>query len=134
MCIVLSNKPYMLNGSFTYSAWTLFILPFSNFLDKNFERRHIFRFFRYQVPYLRSSLRDGFSPVFCSSLIWRIQTLKFLRLYLLFFIMKALCIIGGDKPFKILYISLARFSKLFWCIVFYLVISGMSWKELTWSL
>ena len=35
MSIVLSNKPYMLNVSFTYSAWTLFFLPFSNFLVKN---------------------------------------------------------------------------------------------------
>ena len=59
---------------------------------------------------------------------------KFLRLYLLFLIIKAPFIIGSDKPFKNLYISLARLSKLFWCIVFSLVISRMSWKVLTWSL
>ena len=76
ICTVLSNKPYMLNASFTYSTWTLFTLLFSNFLFRNFERRCIFNFFSYQVPYLRSSIRDGFSPVFCSSLICRVQTLN----------------------------------------------------------
>ena len=51
-------------------------LEFSNLLFKNVERRRIFSFFRYQVPYLRSSIRDGFSPVFYSSLICAAQTLK----------------------------------------------------------
>ena len=59
---------------------------------------------------------------------------KFLRFYSSFLIMIASFIIGGDKPFKNLYISLARLSKLFWCIVFSLVTSRMSWKQLTWSL
>ena len=40
----------MLNVSFTYSTWTLFTLPFSNFLFKNGERRRIFIFFRYYNP------------------------------------------------------------------------------------
>ena len=59
---------------------------------------------------------------------------KSLRLYLLFHIMKVPFIIGGAKPFKNVYISLARLSKLFWCNVFSLVISRMTWKVLTWSL
>ena len=34
----------MLNVRFTYSKWTLFTLPFSNFLFKNVERRRIWIF------------------------------------------------------------------------------------------
>ena len=55
---VLSNKPSLLNVHFTYCTWTLPTLPFFNFLFKNVETRRIFRFFRYQVPYLRSSILD----------------------------------------------------------------------------
>ena len=73
-------------------------------------------------------------PYFTVLLFVEYRHWKFLRLYLLFLIMKASFIIGGGKPFKNLYIFLARHSKLFWCIVFYLVISRLSGKELTWSL
>ena len=47
ICTVLSNIPYILNVRFTYCRWTLFTLPFSNFLFKNFEITRIFSFFRY---------------------------------------------------------------------------------------
>ena len=114
MCTVLSNKPYMVNVSFTYSTWTLFTLPFSGNNLKNFEKRNIFSFFRYQVPYQRSSIRHGFSPVFCSSLLFvEYRHQKFLGLYFLLLIMKVSCIRGGDKPFKNFY------SKTFQVILMY---------------
>ena len=129
MCTVLSNKPFMLHVSFTYSTWTLFTLPSFNFFFKNFEGRRIFTFckvlgsifeFLYiSVPYLKVLL-------FLEYRHW-----KFLRFYLLFIIMRASFIIDDDEPLKKFYISLARLFKLFWCIGFSLVISRMSWKELT---
>ena len=73
-------------------------------------------------------------PYFAVLLFVEYNYWKFLRLYLLFLIMKASFIIGGDKPVKNLYISLARLSMLIWCNVFSFVISRRSWKERTWSL
>ena len=133
MCTVLSNNPHMLNVSFTYSTLTLFTLPFSNFLFKNFERR-IFSFFGTRF-YIWGPLYVTVSvPYFAVLLFVEYNYWKFLRLYLLFLIMRASIIIGGDKPVKNLYISLAILSTLIWCIVFSFVISRRSWKERTWSL
>ena len=70
---VFSNKPYMLTVRFTYSTWTLFTLPFSNFLFKNVERRQMLSF----VKVLGSIFEVLYTcPVFYSSLICRVQTLK----------------------------------------------------------
>ena len=70
-------------------------------------------------------------PYFTALLFVDYRHWKFVRLYLLFLIMKAPLIIGGDKPFKNLYNFLARLSKLFWCIVFSIIISRMPRKVLT---
>ena len=67
-------------------------------------------------------------PYFTALLFVDYRHWKFVRLYLLFLIMKAPLIIGGDKPFKNLYNFLARLSKLFWCIVFSTIISRMPRK------
>ena len=132
MCTVLSNNPYMLNVRFTYSTSTLFTLPFSNFLFK-FRKTHFSffgtRFYIWGPLYVTVSV-----PYFAVLLFVEYNYWKFLRLYLLFLIMKASFIIGGDKPVKNLYISLARLSMLIWCNVFSFVISRRSWKERTWSL
>ena len=131
---VLSNKPYMLNVSFEYSTWTLFTLPFPNFFFK-ISKENAFLVFSGTRFHIWGPLYVTVSvPYFAVLLFVKYRHWKFLWLYLIFLIMKASCIIGGDKPFKNLYISLARLSKLLSCIVFYLAISRMSWKELTWSL
>ena len=94
--------------------------------------------FHFPISFLRISKEDAFLvfsgtrfhiwgplyvtvsvPYFTVLLFVEYRHWKFLRLYLLFFIMKVPFIIRGDKPFKNLYISLARISKfiLMYCFL-----------------
>ena len=113
---------HIVHGHFPPFHFSIFFLKMSKqdaFLDFSGTRFHI-----WGPLYVTVSVLYFTVVLFVEYRHW-----KFLRLSLLF-IMKAPFIIGCDKPFKNLYISLARLSKLFWCIVFSLVISRMSWKVL----